>query len=555
MLTFIRKTGLTQLARNTVFCLSSLGLGLGFFVFLCFSPIHQALADELDVSESFPTLTAEDPDPPQAPEEKKPEEKNPVDTQVLAQVLAQVLPEDAPPVLTPLLYRLFDRFNRNADWRGYIRNETAFRIVSPTALTKILTIIQLEARPQLSRRSSLWARGQCFYDTVYDIESVDVINPRKGPDVILEEDLPAELVAALNADNVRGVEIVKNRCKINALFLDLKYRHVDVRLGKQIVRWGVVEGARVIDEINPLDFYELILRNIDDRYISLFMLKTDLYLGPNTFEALFIPEVRGHRPAPRGTQWEQFRFLPGLVKPFHAWQGFPDHLENAEYAFRYTRVFEGLELSGSYFYTWDDFPAAFRSITREGVLNSQVIVGFDSQYTRLKIYGLSVAKTFSRFIINAEITYVLDKFFGARNIEDGQDANRGVIQSDYIKYALGFDLYVFGMDISPAAIQQYILDYDDRIIVKRLDTVGAVFIQKELIHNIWKLNFLLLYFVNDDNWLIRPRTYYNITDRIRLSFGLDLFEGKIGTGRPGEFNFIGFFDNNDRIFWDMTYSF
>ncbi|MBN4054480.1 hypothetical protein JYT87_02095 [Nitrospira defluvii] len=515
-------------------------------IVLCLLSIRHAQTNELDVGDIFRSLNAVEPDPPQAPEKEKQEENKPDET--------MVLDENGLPVLTPLLNRLLYRFNRNTVWGGYIRNETAFRIVRPTAMTKIRNIVQLEGKYPISRRTTLSARGQCFYDAVYDVESVDVIHPRKGPDQILEEDPQGDAVLQLDPNNPRGVEIVKDRCEMKEFFLDLNYRHVDVRIGEQIVRWGVVEGARVLDEINPLDFDELILRNIDDRYIPLFMVKTNLYFGSNTLEAIYIPEVRGHRPAPRATQWEQFRILPGVIKPENAWEDFPDHLENAEYAFRYTRVFTGFEISGSYFYTWDDFPSSFRSITREGALNTNLNVNFKPEFNRLKIYGFSLAKSFSRFVLNAEMTYVLDKFFGAR-FDNGVNAVEGEIQSDYIKYALGVDLYAFDMDISPAVIQQYILDYDDPIIVERLDTVAAVFLQKELLHNIWSLNLLLLYFINDDNWLVRPRTHYNFTDRLRISFGVDIFEGKIGSGQPGQFNFIGFFDNNDRIYWELTYSF
>ena len=157
-------------------------------------------------------------------------------------------------------------------------------------------------------------------------------------------------------------------------------------------------------------------------------------------------------------------------------------------------------------------------------------------------------------MLNAEAAYVSGKVWGAR-LGDGATPAAGEVQSDYIKYAVGLDLYLLGMDISPAVIQQYILNYQQEIIQDRLDTVGALFIRKEFIHNLWTGNLLLIYFFNDRDWLIRPRTVYNITDRLRLSFGLDIFEGKIGTGQPGEFHFVGFFDNNDRIFWDITYSF
>jgi hypothetical protein len=460
-----------------------------------------------------------------------------------------------PPAVFPFVDRLLSRIQSDLTWGGYIRNETAFRFVNPSAFDKVLNILQLEGRYRLFPKAQLSGRLYTFYDAVYDLESIDTISPRKGPDTVLVDDVrDAQGVNNVDPSNVRNVDEVKRRIELKELYLDINFKNFDLRIGRQIVRWGVVEGARVTDEINPLDFYELILRDIDDRYIPLFMAKGNLYIGSDSFEAILIPEVRGHRPAPRGSEWEQFQFLPNIVKPKHAWQNFPDNIENTEIALKYTHVFAGFELSGSYFYTWDDFPSSFRTIAGLGVFGVSPEVNFIPRYNRLSIYGTTFSKTFTRFVLNAEAAYVKGKNFGTR-FGDVLTTPMGETEKDFVKYAFGFDLYALGMDISPALIQQYILSYDETIIQDKLDTVAALFLRKEFIHNVWTANLLLLYFFNDNDWLIRPRTMYNITDRLRLSFGLDIFEGSIGTGLPGEFHFIGFFNNNDRIFWDITYSF
>lgn len=503
--------------------------------------ISRGTAFAQDVEDIFPSIKTQEQKEHLPPPEKKEE----------AQERAEKPPAPSP---SPLFNRLLENLSEDLTWGGYLRNETAFRFVSPTGFDKILNILHLEGRYRLAPKIQLAGRLRAFYDAVYDVESIDVVSPRKGPDTILVDQLTAEQVAELNSDNVRDVHVVKDRIELKELYLDVNFQNFDLRIGRQIVRWGVVEGARVTDEINPLDFYELILRDIDDRYIPLFMIKGDLYLGSNTFEGILIPEVRGHRPAPKGSEWEQFRLLPNVEKPAQPYEDFPKNIDHTEAAFKYTRVFSGFELSASYFYTWDDFPSSFRSIAGLGEFGLAPSVDFTPKYNRLHIYGTTFSKTFPGFVFNAEAAYVDGKVFGTR-FGDALTATQGEIQKDYVKYAVGMDLYLLGMDVSPAAIQQYIIDYENSIIQDKFDTVGAVFIRREFIHNLWTGNLLVLYFFNDKDWLIRPRTFYNITDRLRLSFGVDIFEGKIGTGLPGEFHFVGFFDNNDRIFWDITYSF
>ncbi|HLG21605.1 MAG TPA: DUF1302 family protein [Candidatus Manganitrophaceae bacterium] len=491
-----------------------------------------------DVEDIFPSIQT--PAPKETPQEKKE---------------GAAKTEEKPPApSSPFFNRLLRRFGDDLTWGGYLRNETAFRYVKPTGFDKILNILQLEGRYRLFPKVQLSGRLRAFYDAVYDVENIDTISPRRGPDNILVDPLTAQQVAQVDPSNVRDVEVVKSRVELKELYLDVNLQNLDLRIGRQIVRWGVVEGARVTDEINPLDFYELILRDIDDRYIPLFMFKADVYWGANAFEGILIPEIEGHLPAPRGSEWEQFRFLPNIREPENAWEEFPRHVENTEVALKYTRVFSGFELSGSYFYTWDDFPSSFRTIAGLGEFGVAPTVDFTPRYNRLRIYGATFSRTFPGFVLNAEAAYVNGKIFGTR-FGNALSTALGEEQKDYVKYAAGVDSHILGMDVSPAVIQQYILNHQEGIIQDQFDTVGALFIRKEFIHNVWAGNLLLLYFVNDNDWLFRPRTLYNITDRLRLSFGLDVFQGKIGTGMPGEFHFIGFFDNNDRIFWDITYSF
>ncbi|WDT81620.1 MAG: hypothetical protein MPW14_07815 [Candidatus Manganitrophus sp.] len=141
------------------------------------------------------------------------------------------------------------------------------------------------------------------------------MSSRKNPRTILSEDLTAEEIEALRIGNLRKIEVEQKDTELREFYLDLFFPRFDLRIGKQIVRWGVVEGARVTDEVNPLDFQEFILREIQDRYIPLWMVKADLYFDPNTVEILWIPDLEFHKPASVGSEWEQFQVLEGLETP------------------------------------------------------------------------------------------------------------------------------------------------------------------------------------------------------------------------------------------------
>ncbi len=134
-----------------------------------------------------------------------------------------------------------------------------------------------------------------------------------------------------------------------------------------------------------------------------------------------------------------------------------------------------------------------------------------------------------------------------------------MIVRDFLKYALQFDFSSFGADISLQFLQHYIPEHDAEIIQDKFDTVLTLFARRVFANNIWAVQLLTLYFINDKEVLIRPRGEYNIDNNLQLAFGADLLEGEQTASRdpfiPGDFNFVGFFKNNSRVFIEFKYSF
>ncbi len=443
-------------------------------------------------------------------------------------------------------------------FHGQLKNETAYRYVNPASFTKIYNLARLETRYIPSSSVQLTALVRSYYDAVYDFQEVDNVVPRKNPRTILSEDLTAEEIDALRIGNLRKIEVEQKETELREFYLDLFFPRLDLRIGKQIVRWGVVEGARVTDEVNPLDFQEFILREIQDRYIPLWMIKADFYFDPNTVEILWIPDLEFHKPASVGSEWEQFQVLEGLETP-------SQNLKNSEWAIKVMRQIGGWDTSLSYFYTWDDFPSAFRTVFGLGEFGVSPEVAFNPRHTRLRIVGTTFSKGIESLVFNGEAAFVHGKMFGTRfgrfnpdpdsDDPDALTLTLGEIQRDYWKYALSVDWRVFGADLSLQVQQQYIVGYQSEIIQDRIDTVWGLFIRKELFYGRLLLEMLTIYFVNDRELLIRPKATYQLNDAFKIAVGADIFHGEIGGPLPGEFNFVGFFKNNDRVYLELTYSF
>ncbi|MBI5137831.1 MAG: hypothetical protein HZA24_10940 [Nitrospirae bacterium] len=443
---------------------------------------------------------------------------------------------------------------------GYVRNETAYRYVTPSSFSKILNVVRLQTLTSIGDNAELTLVPRAWYDAVYDIEDIDTVHPRRGPTTILTQEQTPEVLAALEADNTRLVKALKYGAELREYYLDYHFDNADLRVGKQIVRWGVVEGARVTDEINPLDFKEFILRDVQDRYIPLNMVRLDYYLNAGSVQLLWIPDIKTHKPAPVGTEYEQFQYLPDLRVP-------ESGIANAEYAIKYNFNVYDADLAVSFFDTWDDFPAAFRSIRGVGAdakFGETPTVDFVPEPPRLKILGFAGSRAMAPGIWSMEAAYVHNKVFGTflgAGVVLPAEAVGGEIQRDYYKWAVNLDFSKFGIDWSVQYLQATIIGYTDAIIADKNDIVQALFARKTLFDNVLTAQILAIHFQNDQEWVLRPRGDVLLTSRIKLSVGADIMAGRIadtgprGEPMPGQFHFAGFFQNSSRVYMEVAYQF
>jgi hypothetical protein len=135
----------------------------------------------------------------------------------------------------------------------------------------------------------------------------------------------------------------------------------------------------------------------------------------------------------------------------------------------------------------------------------------------------------------------------------------GVVQRDFMKYALQVDFSLLGTDLSLQFLQHYIPRHHPVIIQDKFDTVVSLFARRVMLNNLVTLQMLTIYFINDAEFLIRPRMEYNLSDHLQLAFGTDVLLGTISggpqPGTPGDFHFVGFFKNNSRAYAEFKFSF
>lgn len=434
---------------------------------------------------------------------------------------------------------------------GYLKNETAYRIREPRSVTKIRNIAYLNTKYPFTDAVNFNFSGWAYYDLAYDLYNYETISARlernsKDP-LAYVENLPEEKDSPVAA--------------IRELYFDISADKWDARLGKQYIVWGVLEGVRIVDEMNPMDFRELILPDLLDYRISLWSTKVDYYSSIGDIQLVWIPDLKFHKPAPPGSEWELLQEVPGTRKP-DSWT-----LQNSEYGVRWSGSVADTEVTLSYFYTWDDFPVVFRTVKIGGQAPD-----FYPTYTRISIFGATAVKQMGDYILKGELAYVKDKFFGLRNTADadgdGYVDTNGEAQKDHVRWGVGTDFVTMGWDVALGGMQWIVLNYDDSLIQKRFDTSFNVFARREFPEYSMTAQLLWIYLQTMHETYLKPKLTFQLSSNFQMAVGMDIFSGQksdFGVTRlneQGQFNvsiqqaqFLGNFRDNDRAFVEFKYSF
>lgn len=439
------------------------------------------------------------------------------------------------------------------DLNGYLKNETAYRFHEPRTITKIRNLAYLDASYRFAANRNLVINGWAYHDLAYDLFDYETISGR----FVRDEGQPLVFIDTLAQEKDSSV------IEFREIYLDLFTDNMDIRLGKQIVIWGVFDGVRVVDEINPQDFRELITPDLLDYRIPLWTAKLDYYIDDSSWQFLWIPEIRFHKPAPPGSEWELLQEVTNTTYPRSFTFG------NSEIGLKYTTQFIDSQVSLSYFHTWDDFPVIFRTVK----LDSAVEPDYFPTYTQIDMYGATLVKPVASTIVKAEFAYVPNKYFGLRRDvdrnNDGYLDSEGVLRLPHYRWAFGVDFNAWGIDFSPAISQWVILNYVDGLIQDRRDTSMTLFVRKPLPEHSAVVQMLAIALVNLNELYLKPKVTFEIGNHHRVALGMDLFFGNKSlfgvavsggavseeTGAIQNAQFVGNFNDNDRIFFEYKYTF
>lgn len=408
------------------------------------------------------------------------------------------------------------------DWtlHGAVKNESAYFVSGEKRFDKVQNRLDLKPEAVLTDRIEFRGRALLWYDAAMNIEATNNI----------------DMTAAIK-------EHYRYATQVKEAYLLYGGDDFDLRLGQQQIVWGKTDGLRMLDIINPLDMREFILDDFLDSRIGLVAARLNYYayLGDNEheFEFIVIPDARPAEIAPIGSRWGfALPTVPAGITPVIRTGEEPNWAaKNTEYGAAWRANLSGWDLSLNWFYGWKDTPNLQKQL-------SGATMFITPAYSRMHAVGGSFSNAFGAWVVRGEM---------AVNVNEGLDTTgvtvaTSVTEQTTLNAAIGVDYTANNWTVSPQLFVRHVTGWTSNILEDQSSGFLSLRVATDYMNEKLKPEVIGLYSWSDQSWMLRPKVSYEFTDSIKATAGVDLFGGNAAT-------FFGQFDDNDRIYSELEYTF
>jgi hypothetical protein len=200
--------------------------------------------------------------------------------------------------------------------------------------------------------------------------------------------------------------------KINEFWLQYSKDACNVKLGRQGLYWGSVEGTKALDIISPLDLTEPLLTDFSLIRRTQDIISSSCFLNDYEFEWFVIPKpLLDQYTARQNSEFE------GLEKTF-----------SAEWGGRITKHAQALDLSLHY--------GRFYANTPKAIFDLTTFTPVDIYVDQFELFGAGIVYAIERLLLEFEISYQKELLFQSR----GSIANEAYLSNKKLKERLEFAL-------------------------------------------------------------------------------------------------------------------
>jgi hypothetical protein len=322
-------------------------------------------------------------------------------------------------------------------------------------------------------------------------------------------------------------------------YLDYSAASWDVRLGRQVLTWGVGDLI-FINDVFPKDFaaffsgrpLEYLKKGVDGARVG-------WYPGFANFVLVVVPFFEpdtGLSPS----RFSMMSPVPPTVVDIER-QEPRTSLENTEVALRAYRNLLGFDASLYY----------YRGFFRQAsVLLSEDQTSAAFVHPKVSVYGASLQGNALGGVLSLEGAY-----YRSREDEDGDNP---FIPNSQSRFLLGYQRQLTANFTASAQYYlEYMHDFSDyeRTLppgfprADRLSQLATLRLTELLFHQTLVLSFFSFYSPSDGDYLLIPEVKYHFSDHVWAALGANVFGGGGGTGRFGRL------DENDNVYVQLRYEF
>ena len=386
-----------------------------------------------------------------------------------------------------------------ADWSG---------------LTKLRPYFSLTWDAKLGENWKTRISGKAFYDLAYGMKDSETFS-----DEVLSE--------------------LEKEAELREIYLEgSPFGNLDIKLGKQIVSWGVANSLRVVDVLNPTDDREFGMTDLEDVRLPIAMTKLDYYIGDLKLEAVAVHKIKFNKSAPFGSDFNPATQKINEVIPESSY-------ENTEYGLALIGTFSGWDASLHWAQYFDD-TAHFNITKTTFIPGVGVVPTLEQRHSRLTMGGGTLSIPYGNFIWKAEaaklqgleFALVTDKTFSRTDVLFGAEysgwSDTSVTIESGVKHLDDFDTRLE--------------DFPDSQLEDRIAT--TVSFMQDYINQTLHLSLvgMMIGKSGQDGGLNRMSLEYDVMDAFSVTGGVMLYQ-------PGENAYFQSLNENDRIFFEVRYSF
>lgn len=328
----------------------------------------------------------------------------------------------------------------------------------------------------------------------------------------------ASLFVSMNA-TYNGILKDRTGLELREAYLAYAKGNFDLRVGRQIVVWGVADALRVTDCVSPFDYTEFLAQDYDDIRMPVNALRAKYTWRSVTFEAIYNPVASFFiLPTNRCNPWALT--LPSASLPYtiDLESGKPEkRLRNMEYGGRITTNLSGIDFSLSALRTWNKMPALSLAVSDDR--KSLLVKGV---YRPMTMLGGDCSLPVGQFVLRGEAACYFDE---AQSSGIGKDV---VCRNSYNA--------LVGVDWYPGNDWNFSAQYCHKYTAGNLDGFSAYCnaglatarISKELMRNMLKLSTFAYIDVANGGVFNRFSASYALNDQIEITTGYDFFHADKG---------------------------